>query len=96
MVDAVGVEQRTTALDTVDGIPFGQQEFGQIGAVLAGDTSDEGGLIHDFKGLCLYEKSPERHATALLYDQQHERRTGVKVCKRCTAQYLKRLISSWH
>jgi hypothetical protein len=44
----------------------------------------------------LYEKSPERHATALLYDQQHERRTGVKVCKRCTAQYLKRLISSWH
>ncbi len=41
MVDAIGVEQRRAALDAVHRIALGQQEFGQIGAVLAGDAGDE-------------------------------------------------------
>ena len=40
VVDAVGVEQRGTAFDAVDDITFFEQEFGEIGAVLAGDTGD--------------------------------------------------------
>ena len=78
MINAVSIEQRAAALDTVDGVAFGEQEFGQIGAVLASDAGDEGGLVHDLKRLCLYEKSSESHATALLYDQQHGWRTGMK------------------
>ena len=49
MVDAVGVEQRTAALDAVDDVALGQQEFGQVGAVLAGDAGDQGGFVHGFE-----------------------------------------------
>jgi len=42
VVDAVGVEQRTAALDAVDFVAFVEQEFSQIGAVLAGNAGDEG------------------------------------------------------
>lgn len=41
VVDAVGVEQRGAALDAVDDVAFLEQEFGEIGAVLAGDASDQ-------------------------------------------------------
>ena len=41
VVDAVGVEQRSAALDAVHLVALFQQEFGQIGAVLAGDAGDE-------------------------------------------------------
>ena len=37
MIDALGVERRGAALDAVDHIALGQQELGEIGAVLAGD-----------------------------------------------------------
>ena len=44
VIDPVGVEERRPALDAVDPVPLRQQEFGEIGAVLAGDAGDEGGL----------------------------------------------------
>ena len=46
VVDAVGVEQRGAALDAVDHVALFQQEFGKIGAVLAGDAGDEGNFSH--------------------------------------------------
>ncbi len=46
VVDAVGVEERGAALDAVDFVALAQQEFGKIGAVLAGDAGDEGFLGH--------------------------------------------------
>ena len=51
MVDAVGVEQRAAALDTVDFVAFLQQEFGEIATVLAGDAGDEG----FFHGSCVLD-----------------------------------------
>ena len=38
------------ALDAVDGVALVQQEFGQIGAVLAGDAGDECGLGYGKSG----------------------------------------------
>ena len=35
VVDAVGVEKRSAALDAVDFVALGEQELGQVGAVLA-------------------------------------------------------------
>ena len=46
VVDAVGVEQRGAALDAVDFVALAQQEFGEVGAVLAGDAGDEGFFGH--------------------------------------------------
>src|SRR5947209_9240743 len=46
MVDPVGVEQRGPALDAMDGVALAEQEFGQVGAILAGDTGDECGFGH--------------------------------------------------
>lgn len=40
MVDTIGVEERGTALDAMDDVAFFEQEFGEIGAVLAGDSGD--------------------------------------------------------
>jgi hypothetical protein len=40
MVDAVCVKQRGPTLDAVDDIAFGEQEFCQVGAVLAGYSGD--------------------------------------------------------
>ena len=44
VIDTVG-EQAGTALDAVHLVAFVQEEFGQVGAVLAGDAGDEG-FIH--------------------------------------------------
>jgi len=35
VVDAVGVEERSAALDAVDFVALVQQKFGEVGAVLA-------------------------------------------------------------
>ncbi len=48
VVDAVGVEERGTALDAVNDIALLEQEFGKVGAVLAGDAGNECGFGHDF------------------------------------------------
>jgi len=40
VVDAVGVEQAGAALDAVHLVALVQQQFGQVGAVLAGDEGD--------------------------------------------------------
>ena len=49
VVDAIGVEQRGAALDAVDFVALVQQEFGEVGAVLAGDAGDEG-FFHITRG----------------------------------------------
>jgi hypothetical protein len=41
VVEAIRVETRCAAFEAVDLIPFGKQELGQVGAVLAGATSDK-------------------------------------------------------
>ncbi len=45
MIDAIGVEQRCTTLDAMDDVPFSQQEFSEVGAVLAGDAGDQCGFL---------------------------------------------------
>ena len=45
MLDAAGVERRRAALDAVDHVALGQQQFGKIGAVLAGDAGDQGDFM---------------------------------------------------
>jgi hypothetical protein len=40
VIDAIGVEQRRAALDAVNLVALLQQEFGEIGPVLSGDTGD--------------------------------------------------------
>ena len=42
VVDAAGVEGGGAADDAVHLVAFGQQLFGQVGAVLAGDAGEEG------------------------------------------------------
>jgi hypothetical protein len=46
VIDAVGVKQAGAALDAVDGVALVQQEFGEVGAVLAGDAGDECSFGH--------------------------------------------------
>src|SRR6266508_525135 len=48
MVDPGGVEKRGAPLDAVNYVPFVQKKFGQIRAVLAGNSRDQSdfGLIH--------------------------------------------------
>ena len=41
VVDAVGVEGAGAADDAVDFVAFGEQEFGEVAAVLAGDAGDQ-------------------------------------------------------
>ena len=49
MVDPVGVEQGRAAFDAVDGVAFLEQEFGEIGTILAGDAGDQCGFAHGAK-----------------------------------------------
>ncbi len=44
VVDAVGIEQRRAALDAVYLVALLEQQFSEIGPVLAGDARDECGL----------------------------------------------------
>jgi hypothetical protein len=46
VVHAVCVEQAGAALDAVDGVAAVEQEFRQVGAILARDSGDEGSLGH--------------------------------------------------
>jgi len=41
VVDALGVERRGAALQAVDFVTFGKQEFRQVGAILAGNSGDQ-------------------------------------------------------
>ena len=47
VIDAGGVERRGAALDAMDDISLSEQKFGEIGAILAGDTGDECDFGHD-------------------------------------------------
>ncbi len=46
VVDAVGIEERGAALDAVDDVALAEQEFGQVGAVLPGNTGDKRNFVH--------------------------------------------------
>lgn len=46
MIDTVGIKQRGVPLDTVYGITFGEQQFGEIGTVLTGNSCNEGDFGH--------------------------------------------------
>ena len=46
VVDAICVKGAGAADEAVDFVAFGEQEFGEVGAVLAGDAGDEGDLLH--------------------------------------------------
>ena len=50
VINALGVELRGAALEAVDGVALVQQEFGQIGAVLAGDAGDKCGFGYGKSG----------------------------------------------
>jgi hypothetical protein len=41
VIDAVGIEERTPALEAMDFVTLGQEELGEVGAVLAGDSGDK-------------------------------------------------------
>jgi len=41
VVDALRVEARGAALDAVHLVALGEQELGEVGAILAGDAGDE-------------------------------------------------------
>ena len=45
MVDTRGVEQAGAPLDAVHHVAFGEQEFSQIGAILASDAGDQGDFL---------------------------------------------------
>jgi hypothetical protein len=47
VIDTVGVEHRSAALDAVNLVAFLQQELGQIGAILPGDSRNESFLCHE-------------------------------------------------
>src|SRR6185437_1502553 len=47
VIDAGRVERRGAALYAMDDISLGEQEFGEIGAILAGDSGDECDFGHD-------------------------------------------------
>ncbi len=49
VVDPVGIEAAAAADDAVDVVTFFEQKFGQVGAILAGDTSNDCNLLcHGF------------------------------------------------
>ena len=45
MINAFGIERRGSALQTMDFIAFGEQEFSQIGTILSGDAGDQCALL---------------------------------------------------
>jgi len=47
MVDASGVEGAAAADDAPDLVALGQEQFGQIGPILAGDAGDKRAFVHD-------------------------------------------------
>ncbi len=50
MVDALGVERAGAADDAVHLVALGEQQFREIGTVLAGDSGNEGFFTHDISG----------------------------------------------
>ena len=86
MVDAGGVEGRGPALDAVDLIALGEQQLGQIGAVLAGDAGDQCHFGHiaflDFVGSVRLPEpnSSNRRGLAGLRPGQSEIRRHCSVC----------------
>ena len=44
MIDAIGIEGRGAALDAMHRVALRQQQFGKVGAILAGDARDQSRL----------------------------------------------------
>ena len=45
VIDTIGIEQRSAALDAVNFVVLGQQEFRKVSTILPGDTCDKS-LLH--------------------------------------------------
>jgi hypothetical protein len=43
MIDAGGIKKGSPAFDAMNGVALGEEEFGQVGSVLASNASDECG-----------------------------------------------------
>ena len=71
VIDAPGIERRRTALDAVHDIALGEQEFGEIGAVLAGDAGDQRALLGRLRHRV--HRSLQR---CLFHDEHHAKRYG--------------------
>lgn len=48
MVNAVGIEKRTSSFNTVDDVAFTKQQLGKVSAILTGDAGDECDFGHIF------------------------------------------------
>ncbi len=46
MIDTIRIKERAAALDAVDFVTFAEQEFSQVGTVLASNAGNEGFFIH--------------------------------------------------
>ena len=80
VVDAVGVQQGSAALDAMHFIPLFQKEFGEIGAILTGDAGDQSsfqeGVFLCFilsHGLLRLQGSPAGILTETMAAQRHPR-----------------------
>ncbi|CCK07648.1 phytase family [Cronobacter sakazakii 696] len=58
MVNALGIEGRRAAFDTVDFITFLKQKLSQIGAILSGYAGNESNFTHNLFFLCLNRTLP--------------------------------------
>ena len=45
VIDAGGIEGRRPALDAMDVVAFGKQQFREVGAVLTRDAGDQGSFV---------------------------------------------------
>jgi hypothetical protein len=50
MIDAIGIQKRCAAFDTMNLIPARKQKFSEIGAVLPGDSGNERALASGGRG----------------------------------------------
>ena len=99
LVDVIytsGIEARTAADNAVDGITFEQEEFAEVGTVLAGDTCDEGGFSHGSgilatRWLGCGESTCSTGAPALAYSTMRARATDsgwMKLLSACSRSAL--------
>ena len=80
VVDAVGVEGAGAADDAVDFVAFGEQEFGEVGAVLPGDAGDECALHGELLASCR-SRAFARLVTRIRRERTVVRRASHKIVR---------------
>jgi hypothetical protein len=60
VIDSGGIEEAGASFDAVDGVAFFEEEFGEVGTVLAGDSSDESGLHEWESGVARERRAEEK------------------------------------